>query len=83
MWRIHFDPSLGMFKIQFLEWGFLWRTVQRANDQGESLPHYFVTFKQAKTHAQSIGLDEAFFEQDRLAMNSSLFYGGAAKHPSL
>lgn len=59
MFRIHFDPVNGLFCVQVLMLGFIWRTVH--NTQRE--PYGFATYEDARKWCRGIGLTEAYAEQ--------------------
>lgn len=73
MYRIHFDPKIGMFLVQIASglFGIFWTTVGRELNgvAGEKSPVWnslrFATFKEAKEYAASIGLDQLY--EDRSA----------------
>lgn len=61
MFRITFDYKSSHFVVQVLEWGIFWRTCLSPN---EGDPIEFETYAEARCWVTSIGLSDAFVEQD-------------------
>lgn len=57
MYQIIFSPKLAAWQIQILTYGLLWISI-RAHNKTE--PVTFKNFDEARTYADSIGLDQVY-----------------------
>lgn len=60
MYRIHFDPSVSRFVVQFLIWGIFWTTCRFAKGTDGHLPFYFETYADAAKWVSDKGIPEAY-----------------------
>lgn len=61
MYRIEFDPAVGMFIIQVLRYGMIWVTVNgKQGDEPIATPFRFNKFSTAQAHVSQIGLDKLY-----------------------
>lgn len=61
MFRIAFDYKTSCFIVQVLEWWLFWRTCRGSS---EWVPIQFETYAEVRCWVDSIGLSDAFVEQD-------------------
>ena len=71
MWRVHFDERTGVFVLQVLRLGFMWRTVMRtvpgpAGEEAVSLANMFGTYDDAVAHSEAIGLNKLYRDRSRI-----------------
>jgi hypothetical protein len=61
MFRIAFDYKTSCFIVQVLEWWLFWRTCL---NRSEGAPIQFETYAEVRCWVDSIGLSDAFVEQE-------------------
>ncbi len=66
------DSKTGMFVVQVLVWGFLWRTVRaRVADvevgRPDTVERNFKTYAEARKWVEAIGLSDALREHGKLS----------------
>ena len=63
MYRIHFDPNVSKFVVQFLVWGMFWKTCMRMKQdtgEGGNLEYRFETYADAAKWVSDKGIPEAY-----------------------
>ena len=84
MYRIHFDPRISLFIVQVLCWGFWWRTVRHNISRGAHgetpayEPRTWNTYEEARKWCRSIGLHEAYGEQQS-PKDKAVYFGAGLK----
>lgn len=60
MYRIHFDPTVSKFVVQFLVWGLFWKTCQGLDNELDLRPLYFETYADAAKWVSDKGIPEVY-----------------------
>lgn len=60
MYRIHFDPTVSRFVVQFLVWGIFWKSCMELDKDQDLRTLYFHTYAEACKWVSDKGIPEAY-----------------------
>jgi len=77
MFRIYFNYTTGKFVVQFLVWGLFWRSVRQGDNYIGNTIRSWDTYEGARGWVKTVGLDQAFCEQQQKSRPTFLYGQGA------